>query len=1094
MALLPLAGWAQVDISDGWSIKFTPESPVTFTGADQTPTVSLAKTGQADLTTGFNVQWSATSIINAGSYTVTVTADNTNTYDDLASPTKKFWILKANAQLSNVPALVADFDYDGDSHSLIATAPTFNLNSNPSFAGISAKYSLDGTDWSTEIPSAKKPGTYYVYYKVEGTDNYNGIVSTLLGSVTISGSALVENTDYTAPTALSADIDFDNENHALLTSGGSVAANKGTMKYSLDGTNWDTAVTTAKDVNTYTIYWKIEAAEGYYDVDGSKSAKIVAVAPNVTAATGASGLVWDGEPKALLSAAGSADLGATPKYQIKAPGETSFAAAVAFADVKGTAAGSYEIKTVVPAGGNYNYAEASATITVTIAGKAAFTSAPTAASVTWNGTAQQLIEAGAGTVEGKVKYKLVTNSTTTVDWTTTIDLIKATAATKTDNVYHVYYKVDADNYETVSETEIENVKINKRPLSVKVNDVTKTYDGNATLGAATVDGGLEKFTFITPLDGYKDFSTLPYATITATSAKNAGEHADVVTVTKTALEAIYPDYDYTIIPGKLTVNKKEIYVEAMDQTALTVTLDGAKTFNLGNKYDVKNLVSGEGASAAFSTLPVLKSNAPNPIVVGNYDLSWTEGTLKTNGNYKLRAENPYVIADGVKFVVTPNASSRVVITVLPKSKSYGESDPDYTKFEAGVDYYVSNLLAGDEIESITFERASGENVADGPYALTATATLKHPDWYAEPISYNNSTFTINPVELTATVDQQTVSVGATVDDLDPNAWSVTGLVNNEDKSVLGGTLSLTGSTADAGLVDDAITLAITNTNYTLKAGTETGDLLVIGTTDFALNPADGDLVSKLDVADGSDYKIVFTNMTMKEKEWYAIVLPFATTPAELVKALGQYVVCNHLDTENSTDQVFRFKLEMDELPAGVPFLIKPAKNLDWADFNLGTVGSAPVKKTIEKDITPVTAQYQSKKLVTFTGTYATNEVLGVPDKPSESTATICDRVWWLSDTSYGSTPLNDWRKPKNNAHPLKAMEAYLIAGEGWTTYTPNFTVEDFDGQTTSIKTLGAESIHNMLTEGWYTLNGVKLQSAPTQKGVYINNGKKVVIR
>jgi hypothetical protein len=31
-------------------------------------------------------------------------------------------------------------------------------------------------------------------------------------------------------------------------------------------------------------------------------------------------------------------------------------------------------------------------------------------------------------------------------------------------------------------------------------------------------------------------------------------------------------------------------------------------------------------------------------------------------------------------------------------------------------------------------------------------------------------------------------------------------------------------------------------------------------------------------------------------------------------------------------------------------------------------------------------------------------------------------------------------------------------------------------------------------EGWYTVNGIKLQSAPTEKGVYINNGKKVVVK
>ena len=31
-------------------------------------------------------------------------------------------------------------------------------------------------------------------------------------------------------------------------------------------------------------------------------------------------------------------------------------------------------------------------------------------------------------------------------------------------------------------------------------------------------------------------------------------------------------------------------------------------------------------------------------------------------------------------------------------------------------------------------------------------------------------------------------------------------------------------------------------------------------------------------------------------------------------------------------------------------------------------------------------------------------------------------------------------------------------------------------------------------DGWYTLNGVRLNGKPTKKGIYINNGKKVAIK
>ena len=54
-------------------------------------------------------------------------------------------------------------------------------------------------------------------------------------------------------------------------------------------------------------------------------------------------------------------------------------------------------------------------------------------------------------------------------------------------------------------------------------------------------------------------------------------------------------------------------------------------------------------------------------------------------------------------------------------------------------------------------------------------------------------------------------------------------------------------------------------------------------------------------------------------------------------------------------------------------------------------------------------------------------------------------------------------------------------------------IDEPDGTTTVINAVTAETM-NVQADGWYTLNGVKLQSIPTQKGIYINNGKKVVIK
>ena len=56
-------------------------------------------------------------------------------------------------------------------------------------------------------------------------------------------------------------------------------------------------------------------------------------------------------------------------------------------------------------------------------------------------------------------------------------------------------------------------------------------------------------------------------------------------------------------------------------------------------------------------------------------------------------------------------------------------------------------------------------------------------------------------------------------------------------------------------------------------------------------------------------------------------------------------------------------------------------------------------------------------------------------------------------------------------------------------------IDEPDGTTTAIQAVSGDKIgSDIIADGWYTLGGMKLQGAPTQKGVYINNGKKVVVK
>jgi hypothetical protein len=53
---------------------------------------------------------------------------------------------------------------------------------------------------------------------------------------------------------------------------------------------------------------------------------------------------------------------------------------------------------------------------------------------------------------------------------------------------------------------------------------------------------------------------------------------------------------------------------------------------------------------------------------------------------------------------------------------------------------------------------------------------------------------------------------------------------------------------------------------------------------------------------------------------------------------------------------------------------------------------------------------------------------------------------------------------------------------------------NFGDETTAIHSVQSSKLKAQSNDAWHTLDGRKLSGKPTQKGVYINNGIKVVIK
>ena len=90
----------------------------------------------------------------------------------------------------------------------------------------------------------------------------------------------------------------------------------------------------------------------------------------------------------------------------------------------------------------------------------------------------------------------------------------------------------------------------------------------------------------------------------------------------------------------------------------------------------------------------------------------------------------------------------------------------------------------------------------------------------------------------------------------------------------------------------------------------------------------------------------------------------------------------------------------------------------------------------------------------------------------------------------GNTTKNGFGFHKYTGAYMPANKAFLALGSG--SSAPLRMVIDDDEETTGVASM-ADGIDNMSDE-WYTLDGRKLNGKPTTKGLYIVNGKKVMIK
>lgn len=574
--------------------------------------------------------------------------------------------------------------------------------------------------------------------------------------------------------------------------------------------------------------------------------------------------------------------------------------------------------------------------------------------------------------------------------------------------------------------------------------------------------------------------TKPTSVKVASDAKNAGEYTLDITGGDTGTETNYKFVTY--LPGKLTIKPIELNIKAKPANKALGAAD--PTFVLDET--LYTTVTGYKVEGVTFTRAAGEE-------IGAYDITpdVSKATVKKDKTDDTKNYTFKIVEPKAKLTI---GKGGIVVTIKDAEKFYGQKDPEF-------EYTVTGLQGSDKLGDFTIVRdkagkAEGEKV--GGYSLTAT--IANPD----EAKYTSLTvvpgiLTIKKAQLTFTMPAQNVAIGATVTALKKDNIKVEGINNSDDAKTLYD-LSLVGSTASNATLPTGYKATLTTeaqksyeiiTNATtnpVTTGNEISGKLIVGDGTggtLTLTSINADYAAFAAKA-GEKVNVTLTINPRNAREvpagtvhkwaaqtWNAMVLPFEVSVADLSQALG-YAIVNRVDAANTTEGNVQFKLEMDKIPANEPFCVKTAKaiaNDQTITLNNVTIvdgGKAP--------------SVDAGKGYKFVGAYQTVTI--TKDNPTYSFLRG-DNAKWARITNPSST--NTW--------DIVPFDAYVDLTGADASREITFTFQELDGSVTAIKAVEASvDSANGVKEGWYNLSGMKLEGAPTQKGVYINNGKKVVIK
>lgn len=192
-------------------------------------------------------------------------------------------------------------------------------------------------------------------------------------------------------------------------------------------------------------------------------------------------------------------------------------------------------------------------------------------------------------------------------------------------------------------------------------------------------------------------------------------------------------------------------------------------------------------------------------------------------------------------------------------------------------------------------------------------------------------------------------------------------------------------------------------------------------------------------------------------KWSTIVLPFDIAASDIETVFGADAIVAELTDGTDTQINFTTTLTDSKMKANQPYAIKVASAFTAAAISIQPSTLQPSKEAPTQHV----ANWD------FVGTY-TNGII-----PQDSYFFNSNKLWQATD----------------DTNTIAPFRAYFTFTGGAAARDVNFVI---DGETTGINRPSSQPLSTTEGSSYYTLDGRKLSGKPTQKGVYIVNGKKLL--